>query len=415
MQPRRRKATGFGLYKTDKSHRYQDGVPEGITTYYITNFPEDYGTKGLSKLFAKWGDVISVYIPKKRNKDGYLFGFAKLQRVTEPKELEKRLDQIWIGSYKLRVNIARFSSKKETVTTGNVPVHSHPRKVNRQSYAFVSKGLRFADVVKGTVSREWKVKNHAPVTQNVQDEWKGLDFVVEEEDMLWLKNSYVGYVHEPDIVHTLQDKIKDVGLLSMSVCPMGGDKVLIQTMEGEDFEELAKDAESMLKDWFIDITKWSPQEVAKQRYTWIRCQGVPLHAWKGDFFEYVVSGIGRYVSMDTMTASKRRLDIARVLIQTSSWETVNSVVKIRVNGIVFSVRPVEEPFTDPYLSSINRRFQGHVQSSSEEESGSEFSTHAASENSIATAGDFEFQNLIGWHPDLNAEDMLYDCERELRD
>lgn len=301
----------------------------------------------------------SVYIPKKRNKEGRFFGFVKFQKVSEPKELERRLDQICLGTYKLWVNILRFSSKKETTNTGIVPLKVQPMKVNIQSSGFVSKGLQFANVVKGSSGREWKPKNSFTNKDNIEDEWKGLDFVVDEEDMSWLKHCYVGYVHEPDIVQTIQDKIKDVGLLSMFVLPMGGDKVSIQTMEGGDFEELAKDAESMMKDWFSDITRWSPQEVAKKRYTWVRCQGVPLHAWKGDFFKYVVSGIGRYVSMDTNTASKRLLDIARVLIQTSFWETVNTIVKIQVNGIVFSVCLLEEPFTDPYYSTTNQRVQNN--------------------------------------------------------
>lgn len=41
VQPRRRKAMGFGLYKTDRPPRNQDGDSERIIIYYFTNFLED--------------------------------------------------------------------------------------------------------------------------------------------------------------------------------------------------------------------------------------------------------------------------------------------------------------------------------------------------------------------------------------
>lgn len=55
--------------------------------------------------------------------------------------------------------------------------------------------------------------------------------------------------------------------------------VLIKLAEGEDFLEVVKDYEDLLETWFDDIRQWSPSEVTREREAWIRCQGVPLHAW----------------------------------------------------------------------------------------------------------------------------------------
>lgn len=42
----------------------------------------------------------------------------------------------------------------------------------------------------------------------------------------------------------------------------------------------------------------------------------------------------------------KRLDVARLLIQTSSWKMVNKLIVICINGLIFTIRLVEEPFLD---------------------------------------------------------------------
>lgn len=55
------------------------------------------------------GEVVDVYIPLKRNKSGRRFGFVRFMNNGDPEGLEKRLGNIWIGTYKLSVNISRFA------------------------------------------------------------------------------------------------------------------------------------------------------------------------------------------------------------------------------------------------------------------------------------------------------------------
>lgn len=38
--------------------------------------------------------------------------------------------------------------------------------------------------------------------------------------------------------------------------------------------------------------------------------------------------------MDDNMRYKKRMDVARVLIQTSSWEFIHSLLKVRVNDVV---------------------------------------------------------------------------------
>lgn len=65
---------------------------EAVTTFYFTNFPAHVGTEALWKMFRKWGLVVDLFIPNKKNKDGKAFGFVKFKDVKYPQELERRLD-----------------------------------------------------------------------------------------------------------------------------------------------------------------------------------------------------------------------------------------------------------------------------------------------------------------------------------
>lgn len=49
-----------------------------------------------------------------------------------------------------------------------------------------------------------------------------MDFNVKEEDMCWLKRCYIGYVHNPDVVCLLQDRLIDEGVSNFTVKSMGG-------------------------------------------------------------------------------------------------------------------------------------------------------------------------------------------------
>lgn len=85
--------------------RWED--PE-TTSFFFTNFPDIYGNEDMWKVFIKWGKVRNVHIPSRTDKFGNRFKFVKFFDVHYPKELEAQLNTIWIGDYKMKVNIPKF-------------------------------------------------------------------------------------------------------------------------------------------------------------------------------------------------------------------------------------------------------------------------------------------------------------------
>jgi hypothetical protein len=74
----------------------------------------------LWKVFARYGRVGEVFIPKKLDKWGGRFGFVKFMEVKNVEELSRRLGDVWLGTFKLRVNLSRFAK-------GSSSSSSHPK------------------------------------------------------------------------------------------------------------------------------------------------------------------------------------------------------------------------------------------------------------------------------------------------
>ncbi|MCI32184.1 RNA-binding protein 25-like, partial [Trifolium medium] len=72
------------------------------TSFYFTNFLEELGWGDLWKLFAKYGSVCDVFIPKKMDKWGRRFGFVKFKEVNDVDALSSKLEDVWCESFKLR-------------------------------------------------------------------------------------------------------------------------------------------------------------------------------------------------------------------------------------------------------------------------------------------------------------------------
>ncbi|GKU90664.1 hypothetical protein SLEP1_g4631 [Rubroshorea leprosula] len=82
--------------------------------------------------------------------------------------------------------------------------------------------------------------------------------------------------------------------------------------------------------------------VARERFAWIRCLGLPPHAWKMDFFQSLGNLWGTFVSVDDSTSKKKCLDVARFLLSTPVMESISKSLSIKVNGIIFTVKFSEE-------------------------------------------------------------------------
>jgi hypothetical protein len=83
---------------------------------------------------------------------------------------------------------------------------------------------------------------------------------------------------------------------------------------------------------FEKVVPWSPELVSNKRVAWLRCFGVPPHAWGADLFRSLAFKFGRFIEVDESTKDFKRCDFARVRILTSVETTIDSSMAVSVLG-----------------------------------------------------------------------------------
>ena len=90
----------------DEKRKY---VPRrNVVNFFFTNFPPEWSKVNMYELFSEVGEIAEVYVATKVSKAGKRFGFARFFRVGNIQALEKRLNRISIGSFRLKANIAKY-------------------------------------------------------------------------------------------------------------------------------------------------------------------------------------------------------------------------------------------------------------------------------------------------------------------
>lgn len=117
------------------------------------------------------------------------------------------------------------------------------------------------------------------------------------------------------------------------------------------------------------------------------------------------------MSMDSNTMNLKRLDVARILIKTSSWEVVNRVIKVHINALSYNIRHLEEPFPKYVFRQCPKK-NDDVQYSSSSDSMSlgDFSLEGETGASIESEEEYDIQKLfvVEGVDVLNGDDQLHD-------
>lgn len=119
-------------------------------SFFFTNFPDDWDAQALWRMFLRWGKATHVYLPPNRDRYGRRYGFVRFMKEGDHAGLERRLQQIWIGTYKLiRVHLS-------------VPKVEAKKKILRREPSNMT--ATYADVLAGKSQRtaqQWRPKKYA--------------------------------------------------------------------------------------------------------------------------------------------------------------------------------------------------------------------------------------------------------------
>lgn len=102
-------------------------------------------------------------------------------------------------------------------------------------------------------------------------------------------------------------------------------------MEVGEIAEIILEANDLIGCLFSEIRPWTPEAVDNERLTWLRCYGVPCHAWSLKFFDFITCSIGKIVSLDDETKSQSCMDFTRILVKTKYFAVLNKIMNVAIN------------------------------------------------------------------------------------
>jgi hypothetical protein len=160
---------------------------------------------------------------------------------------------------------------------------------------------------------------------------------VEEDRMMKLEGACLGYLVENTNAQSIQNNFHMDGFLSLKVCALGYMKVLIWSDKVEEVKEIMETV-GWWCSLFEKVIPWSPDVVVNSRAVWLRCYGVPPHAWGNDLFRSIAFKHGRFLEVDDNTKEMKRCDVGRIKILTNDKAAIDTSMAVKVLGKRFDIR-----------------------------------------------------------------------------
>ncbi|KAI5437241.1 hypothetical protein KIW84_023385 [Lathyrus oleraceus] len=370
-----------------------------ITSFFFSSIPDSYKARDLHEVFSRFGEVDEVVISLKKDIRGKRYGFVRFFNVIDSRRLACKLDNIFVENVKLQVNIPRFSrisksfdsirnqnqvsrigwvekardgggeqrnglssrfvdSFAKVVIGGNKEVimavvmrnnevgseellGDTGKVIGCNEVTADTKVVKSFDAVKRADAAEGVMKSDAgKVTVSSLE---ALDFYTDlDRDNPKLLKAYVGLVRMPGMAYSMQKIFQSEGYFDFSIKPLGPNLCIFEDVEEGAVEVFVDEGYDWWRKWCTSIDRWKPGRVDEERLMWVRCLGIPCHAWTVEFFGVFVGLFGSFVRADFNTASRKVLDSARLLVRTRSKRWFNESVQVKINGLVFDISMVEE-------------------------------------------------------------------------
>ncbi|GKV02903.1 hypothetical protein SLEP1_g15281 [Rubroshorea leprosula] len=371
-----------------------------------------------------YGKVADVYIPDMRDRKGRRFGFVRMAEVFDAKDMERKLNQIWLDSYRLKVKLAEnMKSGKEGMARGRQQKQTEAQWVRRDRK--VSPEITYAQIVAGKTKAyyEGESLNHVLGKKVAGLETKGamskdlavipisipdqastsvndantyapkelvLQFSPREDEVAWLRQSRVASVRSLDMVIKIQNRLDVDGIL-VNVSLLGGRHVLLMDNSEGCLEEFIAKNRELMESWFewIQPTLVSTMP-SRNRLVWLRFNGVPLQAWSERCFLELAGLIGEVILVDDDTKSKSFLCEGQVLVLCDDTMKISQNITLMVDGESFLIKVLEEEWRmDPdWWLAGERRSSGMSLDVSDSESDNSADRYSEGDDIVVMAEDY---------------------------
>jgi hypothetical protein len=133
-------------------------------------------------------------------------------------------------------------------------------------------------------------------------------YMSDASDTMWASKGVVVTVLNGEAIRIMQRRIFYAGFEKIDIIPLGAYKVLVRSTKDEDVSVMFSEAPYFFGNFFSSPVKWNNDVIVCERGAWVRIYGVPLHAWKINFFKFCVFDCGCLLKADEFTFEKEHLD-----------------------------------------------------------------------------------------------------------
>ncbi|KAK7372428.1 hypothetical protein VNO80_05806 [Phaseolus coccineus] len=243
--------------------------------------------------------------------------------------MERKLDAIWIGTWKVQVNLPKYRrfevSRKEWNSKKRA---EHPRNVWRPKAQHQKRS--YAQIVSGE-----KASGSQEISRVVQ-------FSVNVESPSWLVGCFVGCLREVSFLQTLKKGFIMGGFSLVRLRYLGERFVLLSCDDAGILGKLVVDNKDWFDGFFSSIFLWDESFAIKERFAWFRCRGIPLQLWNSQCFDSIGALVGEVVEIDDAMLKKEVLEFARFRVKLPMDSSVCSTKEICINSIPCRVTFEEE-------------------------------------------------------------------------
>ncbi|GJU55413.1 retrovirus-related pol polyprotein from transposon TNT 1-94 [Tanacetum coccineum] len=319
-------------------------------SFFFTNFPDDWDTKALWKMFEKYGKVVDVYIAYKRTKKNTRFGFVRFIHISDLVGFERRLKGILIGDSSIIINRAKFFKVDNQKGPGKDFIPIIPKRIYRPQTNNLAYTHSFREAVVGVPSRMKPI----PIKEdkNIRDR---------------LGCCWIGNAKKFQVLQNSWDIIESNGLVDCKVKYCGGLSLLFEWCSKEAAKACMDENETWMKQWFEDLKPWEEKEHTVGKLTWACIEGLPILGRHVDAIKSIVKGIGRVLEIGRLDLNSKVILLVKVLLVVNNMEEINRSLSITLNGIEYNIRIYEERFPAASFLVPEHESKSEVDSLFEEE------------------------------------------------
>ena len=299
-------------------------------SFFFTNFSEHFFERDMWKVFQRWGRVLDVFISRKLNARNRRFGFVRFQGVINAASLERKLDAIWIGTWKLQVNLPKYRRKEVPRRDWNDNQRQERSRNIWQPKVQQKQVLSFAQVVSGEYARRSQESESVSIIN------------VEMESPSWLEGCFVGSIKEVSCLQSIKESFVMGGFSLIRLRYLGESCVLLSCDVAGVLEKLIADNKDWFDGLFSSIVPWDGSFEIKERFVWVRCRGIPLQFWCYQCFINLGVYVGEVIQIDEATLKKETLEFARFRVKVSAASLVSLMKDFLINGLPCKVWFEEE-------------------------------------------------------------------------